>query len=202
MDLLEATGDQQVIHLLKPDTENGIFVKNLENVQGDERDVILFSTAFSKRPGDQNMPLNFGPLTRFGGEKRLNVAVTRARAKVIVFTSFDPSDIDLSRTRSIGMAHLKAYLEAAAAASGHGGVASVASDRGQPEKIQETIASALQARDSKWHSIMDCLSSSSISLCVIRSRRAGKWRSCWTALDGRDVPQSPTANSHRAYWTR
>lgn len=145
LDLLEATGDQQIIHLLKPDTENGIFVKNLENVQGDERDVILFSTAFSKRPGDQNMPLNFGPLTRFGGEKRLNVAVTRARAKVIVFTSFDPSDIDLSRTRSVGMAHLKAYLEAAAAASGDDALASVNSDRGQPEKIQETIASALQA---------------------------------------------------------
>jgi hypothetical protein len=146
LDLLEATGDQQIIHLLKPDTENGIFVKNLENVQGDERDVILFSTAFSKRPGEQNMPLNFGPLTRFGGEKRLNVAVTRARAKVIVFTSFDPTDIDLSRTRSIGMAHLKAYLEAAATASGNGGLASVSADRGQPEKIQETMASALQAQ--------------------------------------------------------
>jgi hypothetical protein len=145
LDLLEATGDQQIIHLLKPDTENGIFVKNLENVQGDERDVILFSTAFSKRPGEQNMPLNFGPLTRFGGEKRLNVAVTRARAKVVVFTSFDPTDIDLSRTRSIGMAHLKAYLESAAAASSNSGLTSVGSDRGQPEKIPETIAEALRA---------------------------------------------------------
>lgn len=145
LDLLEATGDQQIIHLLKPDTENGIFVKNLENVQGDERDVILFSTAFSKRPGDRAMPLNFGPLTRFGGEKRLNVAVTRARAKVIVFTSFDPSDIELSRTRSVGMAHLKAYLEAAANAAGHGGGASV-SPAQQPEQIQTTIAAALQER--------------------------------------------------------
>ncbi|OBF48777.1 DUF4011 domain-containing protein [Mycolicibacterium monacense] len=145
LDLLEATGDQQIIHLLKPDTENGIFVKNLENVQGDERDVILFSTAFSKRPGDGAMPLNFGPLTRFGGEKRLNVAVTRARSKVIVFSSFDPSDIELSRTRSVGMAHLKAYLEAAASASGQGGVPSVSSGQ-QPEKLQETIAAALQER--------------------------------------------------------
>ena len=145
LDLLEETGDQQIIHLLKPDTENGIFVKNLENVQGDERDVILFSTAFSKRPGEGAMPLNFGPLTRFGGEKRLNVAVTRARAKVIVFCSFDPSDIELSRTRSVGMAHLKAYLEAAADASGHGGVTSVATAH-QPEKIQETIAAALRER--------------------------------------------------------
>src|SRR5437763_790995 len=84
------------------------------------------------------------PASRFGGEKRLNVAVTRARSKVIVFTSFDPSDIDLSRTRSIGMAHLKAYLEAAASASDHGGAASATTVRRQPGKIQEAIASALQ----------------------------------------------------------
>lgn len=143
LDLLEATGDQRILHLLKPDTDGGIFVKNLENVQGDERDVILFSTAFSKRPGGQDMPLNFGPLTRFGGEKRLNVAVTRARSKVIVFTSFSPSDIDLSRTRSTGMAHLKAYLEAAAATSG--AVASSGPQRRQPDRVQEEIAGALRA---------------------------------------------------------
>lgn len=143
LDLLEATGDQRILHLLKPDTENGIFVKNLENVQGDERDVILFSTAFSKRPGEQNMPLNFGPLTRFGGQKRLNVAVTRARSKVIVFTSFDPSDIDLSRTKSTGMEHLKAYLEAAAAGSADLAAASVP-DRYQPNAIQSAIAEELR----------------------------------------------------------
>lgn len=146
LDLLEATGDQTILHLLKPETDNGIFVKNLENVQGDERDVILFSTAFSKRPGEQSMPLNFGPLTRFGGEKRLNVAVTRARAKVVVFTSFDASAIDLSRTRSVGMAHLKAYLEAAAAATDVSvGTESASHNRGQADRVQEAIADALRA---------------------------------------------------------
>ena len=146
LDLLEATQDARILHLLKPDTDNGIFVKNLENVQGDERDVILFSTAFSKRPGETNMPLNFGPLTRFGGEKRLNVAVTRARAKVVVFTSFDPNDIDLSRTRSVGMAHLKGYLEAAASGAMHSGVTAAAASRGKPEQVQEAIAEALRGR--------------------------------------------------------
>lgn len=96
------------------DRLNGFFVKNLENVQGDERDVILFTTAFSKKPGESQLPLQFGPLSRAGGEKRFNVAITRARRKVVIFTSFDPSDIDLSRTKSVGLAHLRGYLEMAA----------------------------------------------------------------------------------------
>ena len=142
LDLLEKSGDPLVIDQLRADKEDGIFVKNLENVQGDERDVILFTTAFSKRPNDPKMPLNFGPLTRTGGEKRLNVAVTRARRKVIVFTSFEPSDIDLSRTNSVGMAHLRGYLEAAANTAdmaGQGGHAPL-------DQIQASLCSALQAR--------------------------------------------------------
>ncbi|MFF0242222.1 DUF4011 domain-containing protein [Rhodococcus pyridinivorans] len=113
-DLLEACEDPLVREQLRPDKEEGIFVKNLENVQGDERDVILFTTAFSKKPGESQLPLQFGPLSRSGGEKRFNVAITRARRKVVIFTSFDPSDIDLSRTKSVGLAHLRGYLEMAA----------------------------------------------------------------------------------------
>ncbi|MGY4102499.1 DUF4011 domain-containing protein [Nocardia sp. R16R-3T] len=119
-DLLEECGDPLIREQLRPDAEEGIFVKNLENVQGDERDVILFTAAFSAKPGEYQLPLNFGPLSRTGGEKRFNVAITRARRKVIVFTSFDPSDIDLSRTKSLGMAHLRGYLEMAADESGNG----------------------------------------------------------------------------------
>lgn len=116
-DLLEVSGDPLILDQLREDRDDGIFVKNLENVQGDERDVILFSAAFSKKPDDPKLPLNFGPLTRTGGEKRLNVAITRARRKVIIYTSFEPTDIDLSRTRSVGIAHLRGYLEQAAQAS-------------------------------------------------------------------------------------
>ena len=91
---------------------DGIFVKNLENVQGDERDVIIFSTGFSANDAGV-LPLNFGPLNRAGGERRLNVAVSRARRRILVFSSFDPEDIRTEQTSSVGIAHLRRYLEVA-----------------------------------------------------------------------------------------
>lgn len=90
--------------------DEAIFVKNLENVQGDERDVILFSICYA--PTEQGrLSMNFGPLNRNGGERRLNVAITRAKEQVVVFSSIHASQIDLTRTRAIGAAHLKAFLE-------------------------------------------------------------------------------------------
>jgi very-short-patch-repair endonuclease len=87
-----------------------VFIKNLENVQGDERDAILFSVCYG--PHNDGPPsMNFGPINRQGGERRLNVAITRARREVIVFTSMRPDQIDLSRTRSIGAAHLRSFLD-------------------------------------------------------------------------------------------
>jgi len=86
-----------------------IFVKNLETVQGSERDVILFSIAFSKNDkGD--LPLNFGPLNNTGGERRLNVAITRARKQVIVFTSFHPAELANKNPTSVGLSHLSEFL--------------------------------------------------------------------------------------------
>ena len=112
MDLLEECGDPLVVAALAAE-DDALFVKNLENVQGDERDVILFSLAFSPDPESGRMPLNFGPLIRAGGERRLNVAVTRARAQVVLFSSFDPHHLDLSRSASVGLAHLRSYMEMA-----------------------------------------------------------------------------------------
>lgn len=89
-----------------------LFVKNLENVQGDERDVILFTLAFAADERGK-VPLNWGPLSRAGGERRLNVAVTRAKEHVVVFCSFEPHELDLTRSSSVGLAHLKDYLLAA-----------------------------------------------------------------------------------------
>lgn len=87
-----------------------VFVKNLENVQGDERDVILFTVCYG--PDRQGwVSANFGQLNREGGHRRLNVAITRARQEVVVFTSLRPEQIDLSRTRAKGVHHLKAFLE-------------------------------------------------------------------------------------------
>jgi hypothetical protein len=89
-----------------------IFVKELEAVQGSERDVILFSVAFSKNlKGD--LPLNFGPLTHAGGERRLNVAITRARKQVRVFCSFKPDELLNRRPSSLGVLHLAQFLKMA-----------------------------------------------------------------------------------------
>jgi len=86
------------------------FIKNLENVQGDERDLIFFSVAYGKDAAGR-MAMNFGPLNKEGGHRRLNVAITRARVGITIFSSIKPEDIDLSRTRSTGVIDLKNYLE-------------------------------------------------------------------------------------------
>ncbi|CAN5298773.1 DUF3320 domain-containing protein [soil metagenome] len=110
--MLEQLGDDAVDEAMASDNSEGLLIRNLEDVQGQERDVILFSVAFSKNArGD--LPLNFGPLNRAGGERRLNVAVTRARRQVIVFCSFEPSDLKVESSSSLGLRHLRTYLELA-----------------------------------------------------------------------------------------
>ena len=86
------------------------FLKNLEHVQGDERDVIFLSVGYGP---DENRrtAMRFGPLNKEGGERRLNVAVTRARNGMTVVTSMRSHDIDLSRTKAIGAEMLRAYLD-------------------------------------------------------------------------------------------
>ncbi|MEV4419504.1 DUF4011 domain-containing protein [Patulibacter sp. NPDC049589] len=185
--LLDDCGDPLVAAQLRPDATEGIFVKNLENVQGDERDVILFSTAFSKRPEGGPLPMNFGPITNQGGEKRLNVAVTRARRKVVLFTSFDPADIDLARTSSRGMAHLRAYLEMAV-----GGATPTASHHralvGRDE-IGEHIAEALRGRGYEVEANYG-LSDFSLDL-VVREADVDRWQAA-IVLDGPGWAKRPT----------
>lgn len=114
LNLLEECPSAAVQKRLLPTSDEPLFVKNLENVQGDERDVILFSLAFSTDQRTGHLPLNFGPLSQFGGERRLNVAITRARREVSLFASFDPQDIDLARTTAVGTRRLRQYCELAA----------------------------------------------------------------------------------------
>ncbi|QQL43714.1 DUF3320 domain-containing protein [Sulfuriroseicoccus oceanibius] len=95
-----------------PDRTEPVVVKNLETVQGDERDFILLSIGYGPtEPGSPTMSMNFGPLNRDGGERRLNVALTRSRREMKVFTSFDPSMIDLNRTSARAVKDLKHFLE-------------------------------------------------------------------------------------------
>jgi DNA polymerase III delta prime subunit len=90
--------------------EEPIFIKNLENVQGDERDIILFSIGYGP-DSKGNVSMNFGPLNNQGGERRLNVAVSRARYEMIVFSTLRSDQIDLKRTKSKGVEGLKKFLE-------------------------------------------------------------------------------------------
>lgn len=87
-----------------------LFIKNLENVQGDERDVILFSVGYGPDK-EGKVTLNFGPLNREGGWRRLNVAVSRARYEMKVYSTLRADQIDLARTPAEGVAGLKAFLE-------------------------------------------------------------------------------------------
>ena len=89
--------------------EEPFFVKNLENVQGDERDVIFISIGYGRDATGQ-VSMNFGPLNNPGGERRLNVLITRAKHRCHVFTNLRADDIDLSRTRSVGVRVLKTFL--------------------------------------------------------------------------------------------
>ncbi len=109
-DLLEEAYAQDAeLDLWANEAEESLFVKNLENVQGDERDVILFSIGFGP-DNEGKVYMNFGPLNQDGGWRRLNVAVTRSRQEMLVFSSLAPEDIDLSRTQARGVAALREFL--------------------------------------------------------------------------------------------
>lgn len=93
------------------------FIKNLETVQGDERDAIILSIGYGKTASG-DIPHRFGPLSQDVGYRRLNVAVTRAKRRMCVISSFSHTEVDLSRSKGRGVQLLKAYLEYAASGGG------------------------------------------------------------------------------------
>ena len=105
---------EKSLNLKKDGEDVGLFVRNIENVQGDERDIIIFSTGYA-RDRDGRLRYNFGPLNRAGGENRLNVAITRAKEKVIIITSIDPEELRVENTKNEGPKLLKKYLQYAKA---------------------------------------------------------------------------------------
>ena len=92
------------------DKDEPFFIKNLENVQGDERDTIIFSIGYA-RDNKGIMYMNFGPLSRDGGYRRLNVAITRAKYNIKLVGSIVPTDIDTDKTSSEGVKMLRSYIE-------------------------------------------------------------------------------------------
>jgi hypothetical protein len=120
------------------------FVKNLETVQGDERDAILLSIGYGK-DASGNVPLRFGPLLQESGYRRLNVAITRAKRRMCVVSSFRADELDLGRSSARGLAMLKGYLQYAQA----GGERMVGPDRTDEQPLSDLeldIRNALEAK--------------------------------------------------------
>lgn len=94
----------------------GLFIKNIENVQGEERDIIIFSVGYAKNERGK-IVAQFGALGMEGGENRLNVAITRAKEKIYLVTSIEPEELNVSFSKNLGPKILKKYLQYARAVS-------------------------------------------------------------------------------------
>ncbi|OQW63392.1 MAG: DNA helicase [Nitrospira sp. ST-bin5] len=167
-----------------------LFIKNLENVQGDERDLILFSITYGKDAAGR-MAMNFGPINQEGGQRRLNVAITRARTGVTIFSSILPEDIDLSKTRSAGVADLKNYLEFAV--RGARAIVEQALPSGlEPESpLEIEILRALRGKGWIVHPQVGC-SGYRIDMAVVHPHEQGRYL-LGIECDGATYHSIPTA---------
>lgn len=122
-----------------------VIVRNLENVQGDERDVMLFSITFAPDLAGK-MSMSFGAINKDGGERRLNVAITRAREELLIFSAITADAIDISRSKALGVKHLKEFL--AFAEKGPSSLpATIEGSVGDYDSpFEEAVAEALSAR--------------------------------------------------------
>src|SRR5581483_8099521 len=138
-----------------PDTEGffsghpaePFFIKNLENVQGDERDVIFISVGYG-RDVHGCVSMRFGPLGAEGGERRLNVLISRARKQCEIFSSITADDIDLNRATGRGVAALKTFLSFAETGRLSVGVRS---DREEESPFEEAVRRAIESLGYEVH---------------------------------------------------
>ncbi|WP_276120154.1 DUF3320 domain-containing protein [Pararhizobium qamdonense] len=151
----EVQDQLELLRRLNPHTEEffhshpnePFFVKNLENVQGDERDVILISVAYAKN-AQGYMGMRFGPLGAEGGERRLNVLISRAKRRCEVYASITDEDIDLERGKGKGIFAFKLFLHFAR--TGRLAMAARA-DRSMDSVFEEQVMAALQERGYQVH---------------------------------------------------
>ena len=138
-------GNSELEWFFADEREEPVIVKNLENIQGDERDVMLFSVTFGPDLAGK-LTMNFGAINGMGGEKRLNVAITRARRELHVFSSIRAEQIDLDRTHAVGVKDLKAFLDYAE----RGSITLPSRDEGSlgpaESPFEEAVADALRAK--------------------------------------------------------
>ena len=170
--------------------EEPVIVRNLENVQGDERDVMLFSITFGPDKAGK-MSMSFGAVNKDGGEKRLNVAVTRARRELHVFASVTADDIDLSRTAALGVEHLKGFLDYAE----RGAIALPATESGSlggtESPFEAAVVRALEAKGWRVRTQIG-VSGFRIDLAVVHPDKPGAYLA-GIECDGATYHRSATA---------
>ena len=197
LDLLDqARRDNPALEwFFEDDREEAVIVKNLENIQGDERDVMLFSITFGPDKAGK-ISMNFGALNRDGGEKRLNVAVTRARGELHIFSSITSDKIDMSRTKAVGVKHLKNFLDYAE----RGPVALPGMDEGSlgeaENPFEASIADALRAKGWDVRTQIG-VSGFRIDLGIVHPDRAGAYLA-GVECDGATYHSSATARDRDA----
>jgi very-short-patch-repair endonuclease/DNA polymerase III delta prime subunit len=182
--------DRTLDAFFDPKRPDPFFVKPLEHVQGDERDVIVISIGYGK--DDRGvLSHNFGPVNQDGGERRLNVLVTRARHQVVVVSSIRSGDIDLSRTNKLGPRLLKNYLDFAE----RGQVALEAEisggDGDYESPFEEQVGEALQRIGYTVHRQIGC-SRFRIDLAIVHPEQPGRYI-LGVECDGKTYHQSKTA---------
>lgn len=183
-------GNRMLDLAISESEQEEIFIKNLENVQGDERDYIFFSITFGK-DANGKISMNFGPMNKEGGHRRLNVAATRARHKVKIFSSLRPEDIDLSRTKSRGVADLKTYLDFAI--NGAKVLASQSSPTGREPDSPFEVAVIKELRDRGWQVVPQIgVSGYRIDLAVINKFKPGNFL-LGIECDGATYHSAPSA---------
>ncbi|MEH7303269.1 AAA domain-containing protein [Neobacillus drentensis] len=133
--------------MLTRDLDERVFVKNIENVQGDERDIILFSIAYAKNE-EGKVYNRFGMLNQKGGENRLNVAVTRAKEGITVVSSIEPEELNVANTSQMGPKLLKAYLKYVRAVS-HAQVDQI---NAVVQEINENVNTHVQEKELQFES--------------------------------------------------
>lgn len=173
------------------DTElEPIFVKNLESVQGDERDIMYFSLTYGPTvSGEPSM--NFGPMNKQGGERRLNVAVTRARHELRVFSSLRPEQLDLSRTQAAGVRDLKHFMEFAERGARALGETVAGSLGGFDSPFEQAVHAALTAKGWNLHTQVG-VSAFRIDLGVVDPDAPGSYLA-GVECDGATYHRSATA---------
>jgi len=165
--------NQALDRAISTNSTEPLFIKNLENVQGDERDVIFFSITFGPDAAGKTT-MNFGPLNGEGGHRRLNVAISRAREAVVIYSTLMPEQIDLAKVRAAGVRDLKNYLQFAL--KGPRALVEQSSPTGLEPDSPFEVAVIKMLRDRGWviHPQVGC-SGYRIDIGVVDPRAPGRY---------------------------